>query len=782
MDERKIEANSMALPGDGERRPSDAQGESQGALNIPPVTPASGSSPKRSPPPQNTRAPQSNGTDNAPLQPSNGRRADGTSDVLLVALRHLAKVWGRPVSSDVLLAGLPLENGRVGWAVIPRALERIGLTCREARRSLDELENFDMPAMLYDDYGMLVIAVARTTHGGLRGYDPQTQSEVLISPERARPKTRRAMLLVKPAFAETGLDGATGNDAAVAPRHWLRSALSGHGKSIANVALAAVFVNMFAVAMPLFTMNVYDRVLPNKAVETLWVLAIGLIVVQAFDLLLKLGRAAVIDYVGRKIDFQMSSALFDRVMNANLAARPGSTGAFVNKIAQYEVLRDFFTSSTIVMFVDILFMGLFVYVIGSLIGWVVVFPVIAAVIAISSTLFIGLRSGAAIRSALQESASRNAILVESLSAVQTVKATRAEGEFLRRWESSVLASSETQNKIKWYQAVATQITTVLGQISMVSIIIGGTYAFADAQITTGAIIASMMLSNRLIAPVMQISMALLRTRGAAEAYKVLDSIMQLPDERRVGKGFVSRDVHFGRIQFDKVRFAYPGSTQHVLDQVSFTINPGEKVGIIGKVGSGKTTIGRLLVNFFAATEGDVLIDSVSIKQYHPAEIRRQVGLLMQDPELFNGTVKENIVFADPTADDETILEVARRAGVDKFVARHPQGFDMPVGERGSLLSGGQRQAIALARTLLTRPKILFLDEPSSSMDLATERQLIEHLRNALTPDNTVLIATHRYSLLSLVDRLIVLDNGRIAADGPIEKVLNKLKASSEGVQ
>ncbi|HTJ56888.1 MAG TPA: type I secretion system permease/ATPase [Devosiaceae bacterium] len=707
-----------------------------------------------------------------------GRQAPaGAADPLLAALQYLARTWGRPVSSDVLLAGLPLQDGRVSMQLLPRALERVGLACVQAKRRLDDLADFDMPALLQDDYGTLVIAVARLPSGDLRGFDPQTGMDVIVSPERARPKRRRSLVLVKPAFDSVGLDGARDTEARIQPRHWLRAALSGHGTSIANVILAAVFVNLFAIAMPLFTMNVYDRVLPNKAMATLWVLAIGLVMVQIFDLLLKLARGAVIDYVGRKIDFRMSSALFDRVMNADLATRPGSTGAFVNKISQYEVLRDFFTSSTVVMFVDILFMGLFVFVIGSLIGWVVLFPLAASITAILATLAIGIRSGAAIRAALAESGSRNAILIESLSAVQTVKANRAEGQFLRRWENSVLASSETHNKIKWYQAVASQITAVLGQLAMVSIIIGGSYSFADSKITTGAIIAAMMLSNRLIGPIAQISSALLRTRGAIEAYRVLDSIMNLPDERTVHKGFVTRSIKSGKIEFNKVRFAYPGAKQFVLDQVSFTINPGEKVGVIGRVGSGKTTVGRLLVHFFEPSEGEVLVDGVSLGQYHPAELRRQVGFLLQDPELFNGTVKENIVFADPTASDDKIVDIARRAGVEQFVSRHPLGYDMPVGERGNLLSGGQRQAIALARTLLVDPKILFLDEPSSSMDLATERQLIEHLHQSLAPDSTVLIATHRFSLLSLVTRLIVIDNGHIVADGPRDAVLNKLKAS-----
>jgi ATP-binding cassette subfamily C protein LapB len=276
-----------------------------------------------------------------------------------------------------------------------------------------------------------------------------------------------------------------------------------------------------------------------------------------------------------------------------------------------------------------------------------------------------------------------------------------------------------------------------------------------------------------------IASTLMRARTAVEAYRTIDAIMKLPDERPTQQSPVQRVVRSGRLSFGKVRFAYPGTKVSVLDGISFTVQAGEKVGIIGRIGSGKTTIGRLLVNFHSASEGEILIDGIDIAQYHPDDLRRAVGLVVQDPEIFNGTVRDNILMTDPTASEDRLLNAARKAGVEDFVARHPLGYDMPVGERGTLLSGGQRQALALARAMLVEPKVLFLDEPSSSMDLATERQLIKHLEASLTPDQTVLIATHRYSLLSLVTRLMVIDNGRLVADGPKDVVLAQLRAGGE---
>lgn len=716
----------------------------------------------------------------APENPAANSNLTETTDGLFLAIQAVARLWGRPTSRDILLSGLPLKDNRLPMDLLPRVLERIGLVAREKTMPLADLAEFDMPALVFGAGARVIIATGKSGENTLRCYDPVSGRDLDIATLKDGREIRCSLLLIKPDEDSTAASAGSDEQGVIPQKHWLRIALSGHRKSLTFVFLAAIFINVFAVAMPLFTLNVYDRVLPNKSVATLWVLAIGLLIVFLFDFLLKIARGAIIDYSGRKIDFRMSSVLFDKVINATIPARPDSTGAFINRITQYEVLRDFFTSQSIVMFIDILFMGVFVYVISSLIGWVVLFPVLAAVIAISATLIIGARSGAAVKAALQESSSRNAILVEALTSIQTVKAARAEGQFQEKWETTILASSNTQSKIKWYQALAGQVTTVVSQISSVGIIIGGTYAFANGSVTMGAIVASMMLSSRIIAPIAQISAALLRTRATMEAYQTLNAIMALPDERQIRKSFVTRQISSGNIEFKNVRFAYPDTEHFVLDQISFSIKPGEKVGVIGRIGSGKTTLGRLLVNFYEASEGEILIDGVSIKQYHPAELRRQVGLVLQDPELFIGTVKENILLSDPAASDERLLEIAQRTGVDEFVSRHPLGFDMPVGERGALLSGGQRQTIALARAMLADPKILFLDEPSSSMDLATERELIAKLSNSLTDDHTVIIATHRFSLLKLVSRIIVLDNGHIVADGPRDAVLQKLRASGGG--
>lgn len=697
-------------------------------------------------------------------------------DMVLDLVQFLARRWQKTISADVLTSGLPLERGLLPLEQVPAALERVGITATKLTRSLAELTEFQLPAIIADlgGHGPAVI-VEKRGGGRFWVYQPGLGETELSLPAETV-KAKQTVLHVAPQIARpTGAAGGARSE-----KHWFGSLLSGHWKSAFYVVLAAVFINVFAIAFPLFSLNVYDRVLPNVAIATLWVLASGLALALAFDFFLKIARGAIIDYVGRRIDLRLSSDLFARVVNTKIEARPASSGEFINRIGQYEILRDFMTSSTLAIFVDLVFVGIFAMVIASLVGWVVVFPLIAGALSVCVTLVIGLLSGRAVKAAQAEAGSRNAILVEALAAPQTVKATRAEGELLRRWQTTVMASSKTQNTIKWYQSVATNFTATTSQVSMIAIIVAGTYLFAAGEISMGAIIASMMLSNRLIAPIGQAAGVLVRGRSAVEAYHTLGAVMALPDERQTSENFVSRQVGGGGVEFRNIRFAYPGTNQFVLDGIDLSVRPGEKIGIIGRIGSGKTTLGRLLVNFYTPNEGEILLDGVAITQYHPSTLRREVGLLIQEPELFAGTVRDNILMADPTADEDRLLRAAKKAGVDRFVARHPSGYDMAVGERGCLLSGGQRQAVALARTMLSEPKVLFLDEPTSSMDLASERQLISHLSASMEPGHTVLIATHRYSLLSLVSRLIVIDNGRIKADGPRDSVLKQLQG--EGAQ
>jgi ATP-binding cassette subfamily C protein LapB len=521
-------------------------------------------------------------------------------------------------------------------------------------------------------------------------------------------------------------------------------------------------------------MNVYDRILPNKAVSSLWVLSSGVAIAILFDLLLKTARSALIDYAGKRADLRISYLLFDKVLNSTLAARPTSTGEYANRVSQYEFVREFFTSNTISVLIDTTFIFVFLLVIYMLAGWLAIIPAIAFILAITIGLVTQYRIGKRMAAAMNESSQRQALLVESISTLETIKALQAESYLLRRWREHSKNAAMTSEAIKQLSAGAANATQFVQQLVTVAIILAGAYSFAAGNITTGAIIASVMLSSRAVSPLGQIAVTLARLRQAMLSLRILNTIMMQPEDLPATVGFVNRPVRNGSVTFKDVSFVYPGSEAKVLNGLSFSIAAGERVGIIGKIGSGKTTIGRLLGRLYVPTAGDLLIDGIDVRQYHPAEIRSAVGIAGQTGDLFSGTVKENILMARPDATDDEILAAARISGVDDFVSRHPRGYDMNVGERGNNLSGGQKQAVAIARLLIARPKIVFLDEPSGSMDLASERLLIRQLAQSFDRSVTIIISTHRFSMLELVDRLIVIDQGRVIADGPKAQVLQAL--------
>jgi ATP-binding cassette subfamily C protein LapB len=561
-------------------------------------------------------------------------------------------------------------------------------------------------------------------------------------------------------------------------RHWLTGTMSTFWRSYARVVLAAIFINLLALASPIFTMNVYDRILPNKAVATLWVLALGVALVIVFDLLLKTARASLIDYAGRKADLRISYLLFEKVLNSSLAARPGSTGEYANRVTQYEFVREFFTSNTISVFIDTLFVFIFLFVIYVIGGWLVIIPALALVGSIIVGVATQRRIAKRVAASMNEASQRQALLVESISTLETIKSLRAEAYLLRKWSEHSKNAANTSEKIKQLSAAAGNMTQSIQQLVTVGLIVGGAYAFAEGHVSTGAIIATVMLASRAVAPLGQIAITLSRFRQATLSLNVVNSIMEQPEDRPDTVGFVNRPIRSGAITFRNVGFVYPGSENEVLSGLSFSVRPGERVGIIGRIGSGKTTMGRLIGRLFLPTSGELLLDGIDIRQYHPSEVRAAVGIVAQAGDLFSGTIKDNLLMARPEASDEEIIEAAKAAGVDAFVSRHPRGYDMNVGERGTNLSGGQRQTVAIARLLLTKPKIVFLDEPSGSMDLASERLLIKQLQVAFDESTTLIVSTHRYSMLDLVNRLIVVEQGRIVADGPKEQVMQALQKAS----
>lgn len=692
------------------------------------------------------------------------------------SFKAVAAFYGRPSSDTVLFSGLPDEIVEsLELDDVEHVAERIGLqVMRVGERAIRE-NDFDCPAIVVlKDGGTLPLL--EVTDDGIYTLDIREGTA-------AARLTHQELLALSPvsAFAFTlfyrndGEEALIGAADEIEKRHWLVRALMPYWRTYLRVIVAALFINLIALGSPLFTMNVYDRVLPNKAIPTLWVLAVGIMLAYLFDYLLKEARAALIDHAGRNADLRLSQMIFDKVLNTTLASRPMSTGEYANRVMQYEFVREFFTSNTIGLMIDTAFVFIFLIVIYLISGWLAIIPAVALILSVAIGLRAQAQIGHRMAAASNEASKRQSLLVETISTIETLKSLRAEATMLRRWQELMKHSSRTSEEIKHISTNAINLTALIQQIVGVLIVIAGTYEFSEGRLAMGAIVATVMLASRAGAPLGQIAMTLARFRQATLSLRILDQVMEQPEDRPSTVGFVNREIKHGGFSFQDVTFQYPGSDHPVINKLSLTVAPGEKVGIIGRIGSGKTTLGRLLDGLFVPTEGRVLIDGVDIRQYHMSEVRSAVAVAGQSSDLFSGTVKENLLIGRADATDEELLEVARMTGVEEFVSRHPRGFDMPVGERGSNLSSGQKQAMTIARLLLTKPKIVFLDEPSGAMDLASERHLINRLASAFDKDTTLLIATHRFTMLDLVDRLVVLDKGRVVADGPKKQVIEAMQ-------
>jgi ATP-binding cassette, subfamily C, bacterial LapB len=703
--------------------------------------------------------------DEAPLA------AIANDDALAACLAAFLALTDRPVSSAALLAGLPLEDGRLTPALMQRALVRAGYAASLVRRPLAKITNLALPAILFLGESDACILISRADRH-FEIADPLTGGSRRLTRKELEQDYAGVALLARRRADVASLSEDVSREGR---GHWFWSAVRLLWPTYMFVFLAAALINVIALASPLFVMNVYDRVLPNKAIPTLWVLASGMGIALIFDYMLKSLRSWLIDTGGRRADVLLASRIYAHVLAIEMSQKPRTTGSFASQLKEFESVREFFTSSTIASIADMFFFGIFLLVIYLIGGILVVVPAAAALILILAGLFYQFPLRRAAERHAAETAQRHSLLVETIAGLETVKSIRSEGFLQRKWEGLVGLTSRTVERVRQLNTSLANLTSLVQQLVSVAVVMVGAYLFQEGKMSTGAIVASVMLASRAVAPLGQFALMLARSQQSLASLKSLNTVMSMPSERDLSRTFISEPISNSEIQLRNAVFSYPGSAAPAVNDVTLSIRPGEKVGIIGKIGSGKTTLGRLLTKLYEPQEGAIMIGGVDMRQYHPHEVRRVVGLLGQDTELFHGTVRSNILMANPRATDDQMLAAARLAGVDDFVRRHPAGYEMQVGERGQSLSGGQRQSIALARLLVAEPQVIYLDEPSSAMDLASERVMIEQLRRALRPDQTVIVSTHRYSMLDLVNRLIVINAGKIVADGPKEQVLDALR-------
>ncbi|MCK4608681.1 MAG: type I secretion system permease/ATPase [Gammaproteobacteria bacterium] len=689
-------------------------------------------------------------------------------DPLLECLVILTKLNERPLSAEALKAGLPLVQNRLIPQLFVRAAARAGMAARIVQRPLKKISQLVLPAVLILKDNRACILNKVIDADTYEIILPESNGGISkISFEDLNESYSGFVIFTKPVYK---FDKRADEYNIATKKSWFWGTLWNYKNIYGQVVLAALLINLFALASPLFIMNVYDRVVPNFAVETLWVLATGVAIVFGFDFLLRTLRGYLIDVAGKKADTVLASVLFHQAMGVKMAAKPASSGAFASRLREFESLRDFFTSATVTTLVDLPFIFIFVAIIWMIGGIIAIVPVIAIPIVFCASYFLEIPVRRAVEKAMFGATQKHAILVESINSLETIKSLSAEGVMQRKWEQYVASTAQAGLTSRFFSTIAVNLTAYVSQMVTVVIVICGVYLIATNKLSMGGLIACVILNGRAIAPLAQLAGIITRYNQSKIALRGLNEVMKLPVEREAEKRFLHRPLFQESIIFKNVSFQYPDQEAAALKEINLMIKMGEKVAILGPMGSGKSTIQKLILNLYEATEGAVFIDGIDINQLDPADIRRNIGYVSQDFSLLYGSVHSNIALSAPWVHDQAVLQAAKLANVDSFVAKHPAGYAMPIGEQGAGLSGGQRQSIAIARAILSNPKVLLLDEPTSAIDTDSEQVIIRNLKQ-FYESKTVIVATHKMSMLQIVDRIIILGDGKIVADGPKDKIL-----------
>jgi ATP-binding cassette subfamily C protein LapB len=553
--------------------------------------------------------------------------------------------------------------------------------------------------------------------------------------------------------------------------HWFFGPVLRNKALYYRVITASAFINVFALVSAFFIMIVYDRIVPNNAIDSLVALTIGVLVVVGFDFFMKSLRGIFTDKASAAIDQEVSDNLFDRLSrNEQLIGRP--TGQMAAIVREFDTLKDFIGSMSFVALVDFPFIILFLFVLYSIGGPVAAIPAIIVIVVV----IVGILVQPIIRklsfNAAQDGQSKQSVLVEMLSGLETLKTLKGVNLLRDRWIDSVERQGSVGAKSKFWTQVTSNFSQTGQQLSQVGIVFYGVFLIAEGELSMGALVACVILSGRTLAPLGQITSLLGRFNHALTAYNNFGELMQEPVKEFERSSQLRLSKVDGAVTLTNASLTYPGQKEATLKNVNLRINAGEKVAVVGKIGSGKTSLLRLVSGLFDPSEGSIKIDNSDISHMHPDDLRQHVGVVLQFPLLFSGTLKENLLLGNPDATDDDIIKACKIAGVDKIASELPDGFDTVMLEGGQQLSGGQRQAICIARAFIGDPKIIIMDEPSSAMDSGSEQQLLQDLIVAVK-DKTFILITHRGTLLDAIDRVVVVDSGRVTQDGPKDKILTR---------
>ena len=707
-------------------------------------------------------------------------------DPLKEGLRAILNWLERPVSQAALDSRVAQPSGQA-WSLetLTEAADSLGLDASRHDFALPDLA--PMPCLLWLKDGSVLAVLERVDEAQVRAVLPllmDRPGRLQLSDLLAQVQGQALALVPRQADERAGA-GLPADGLADAPNagegarhgHWFWGPLLRSGGVYTQVALAALLVNVFAIASSIFSMTVYDRVIPNNAMDTLMALLLGVTLIFACDFVIRSLRAYFLDMASARADAAMADALFEQVLDIKMKVRLGSTGNLASVLKEFESVREFLTSATLTAFIDLPFALIFlvvIYLIGGPIVWV---PLVAIPVMILAAVAVQPKLRALIKQSQEGGHHKHAILVETLSGLETIKALGAGASMRRRWQEAVVHQSHIGLQTRMLSQLTGNIANAAQQFTQVLVVTAGAYLVQKGQMGFGAIIACTILAGRAVGPIAQVTQLITRLNQTLESYQALARFMKHEREHRQGQTFLERPQFKGAIEFRDVVFSYPKATRPVLDGVSFRIEPGERVAVVGKIGSGKTTVAKLILGLYTPDSGAVLIDGVDVRQIDPADLRRALGVVLQDAWLMAGTLRQNIALGSEFASDADVLQAATVAGVEDFVREIPEGYGLRIGERGEGLSGGQRQALAIARALVSRPRMLVFDEASSAMDSAAEEAFIARLRAHLSGQTLVMI-THKSSVLSLASRLIVLDRGKVVAQGPTDQMLRSSAPAS----
>lgn len=693
----------------------------------------------------------------------------GTSDPLVRCLSEICKAWHLPFNATTCLSGVPLPSGRLELDQLPLVARRLGIVTRTRKMRLSALKEKHCPLiLLLEGQDCVVVGTIDPSFGffeilenGRRRHVPRDQfketysgSVIEISPE---PRL----------FSETEAEESAGL------RPILREETLRNLPFFGEVLLASLVINLFVLAVPFFMMNVYDRVVPNLAMETLWALAIGVTIALLFDFVIKNLRANVIDGVGLRIGVDMEYRLMDRLLSVRLSDRPQNAGMVTNCVQEFSRLASLFPSGLVAVLIDLPFFFIYLVIIFMIGGVVALAPLAGAILIVASGLLTHFLSTRANKEASEFQNQKFNSLIETVTGLEYFKSHNAQGQVLGEWDRLIDSAAFSGRSVQAWNAVMGNLSGFLVQAVTILVVIIGVYEIQAGSLSVGGLVACTILSGRAMLPLSNAVGLLVRVYKSVPILKTISSLLHMPTEKAEDAAAATSKRLSGNIEFVDVSFTYPNSTVPSLREVSFSIQPEHRVALIGKIGSGKSTIIRLLLNLYQPTEGTILFDGVDVDQLHAATIRASTGTVLQDPFLIDGTIHDNLTLGLPGLSEEDVERAMALSGVKDFVSRHPAGLSLRVGPRGSHLSGGQRQAIGLARALIHKPPILVMDEPTASFDSTTELQFIEHMKT-IVPGRTVILSTHRVKLLELVDRIIWMDRGRVLASGPVDEVLSAL--------